>query len=511
MNDFKERIANDAKKPSNEQIEEAKQRYIENEAKRYQELYDNPEYQEYLDTLMAAIMLVQKGKFPKYVTKATSRFKSPDSIRKKIANRLNEEESPYFLDENGNIKFSSRPLLDAFAMKVTSERMPELLYSSDPHINDLIEERETNRSFLRDMQYFRAIINSDDFSERNIFRPKKPEINVKTGEFQHFVVTKMEYYEKCKELLIRLRNLIPASEKRVLDGYNKKLIKVESILTGLKAASMEEANLEANDVTGGNAINFFDLLDDFESRFNDKVELYNSTMQFLSLFRDNDIFERLGVSVDISSLEEKRAKTGYESNFIILTTPIGPIEVQIQTRSQNEYGSTGPAAHGQMEGKSVNLIHIPSLESLKERKKHEKNLIDSLSEEDKQKLKDYIKQIVEIAPKYHSAGIDENDSSRVIVQKFNDYQNYKALISQVQVPKGDPLEEVLYLYFKKLAALSEQKEFQELLVAVDKTVGYTLPDIEEYANSGIVKKLEGEFKSDNHILDKSQDNDEIQI
>ena len=136
MNDFKQKIVDEAKKPSSEQLKEAKQKYIGNEVNKYRQLYNNPLYREYLENILAAIMLIQMKKFPKYLVDIDARIKSPESIEKKVASRLEEDGYGYSFDENGNISFNSRPLLDAFAMKIKSEGMPEILYSPDPFIND---------------------------------------------------------------------------------------------------------------------------------------------------------------------------------------------------------------------------------------------------------------------------------------------------------------------------------------------------------------------------------------
>ena len=164
MNNFKQKIVDEAKKPSSEQLEKAKQKYIGNEVNKYRQLYDNPLYREYLENILGAIMLIQIKKFPKYLVDIDARIKSPESIKKKVSTRLEEDGYGYSYDENGTITFNSRPLLDAFAMKIKSEGMPEMLYSPDPYINDLIQEKEKNRDFLREMQIFRGKLNCDAFS-----------------------------------------------------------------------------------------------------------------------------------------------------------------------------------------------------------------------------------------------------------------------------------------------------------------------------------------------------------
>ena len=84
----------------------------------------------------------------------------------------------------------------------------------------------------------------------------------------------------------------------------------------------EEGMVDKKDISTNNKIDFFALLTDFEERYNNKIDIKIATMQFLSLFENNPVFEKLGVTIDYSSLEEKRAVSGYESNFVILNTPL---------------------------------------------------------------------------------------------------------------------------------------------------------------------------------------------
>lgn len=490
MNEFKQRIADEAKKPSSEEIEKAKQRYIQDETTRYHELYDNPEYREYLENILGSIMLIQMRKFPRYLTYIDARFKSPESIRKKISNRLDENGYGFSLDEYGNINFNSRPLLDAFAMKITSERMPELLYSPDPYINDLIQEKEKNRGFLRDMQYFRGKLNCDAFSYKNSLKLRKPEYNPETHKFEDFTVTRIEYYQKCEELLERLKDFVSDSEESVLKRYDEQLNYVRGRLRDLMALNEqdpEKAKIRRVDLENSE-INFIALLNEFEERYNSKVELYNSTMQFLSLFRDDDIFDKLGVSVDMSTLEEKRATTGYESNFIILNTLVGPIEVQIQTLDQHEYGSFGPAAHSKRANKERDLPVLPAKGSEEE--------IQTLTQELSQRV-----------PIYYHITRDTKEPERVIAQRFDDYQNSKAYYSQID---QSDLAKIMdnHEYFERFMNLTKTQAFQNAMVNKGATLGFTPIDIEKYADSDKLKRLkeEAEAKKDKGQNHEQEDN-----
>ncbi len=474
MNEYKESLQVDAAHLlENQEIKEAKSNMFDEEVKRYREFYDNPDYQDYLKNLMAAIMLVQNRRYPNYLINISSRFKAPKSIKSKVNKRLKEANMGY--DENGdNLEINSRPLLDAFAMKIISKRTPLIYYSTDSYINDLINKRDKNQNFLREMQKFKSNLIYDDFTDRKNFRLRD-------------TVTKIEYYENCKKILESLLSSISSSEVGLIASYEAKLKDIENRLNLLKATPLKnspEAIFNEDDLKN-NDINFFDLLTDYEERYNNNVEIYMATMQFLSLFENSKIFEKLGVSVDYSLLEEKRAESGYESNFVILNTPIGPVECQIQTESQRKFGNVGPAAHSKMKGKAVQALPIPE-------------------EHDKPKIREFIRKINEIAPKYYLASMDENEQERVIIQQLDDYQNYKALISQVS--KDDPIEKLLYLYFSKLSALSMTESFQEEKLTKGETLGFTTIDISQYANSDKVKKLK-EIAQNKENENKLSDNE----
>ena len=477
MNNFKQKIVDEAKKPSSEQLEKAKQKYIGNEVNKYRQLYDNPLYREYLENILGAIMLIQIKKFPKYLVDIDARIKSPESIKKKISTRLEEDGYGYSYDENGSITFNSRPLLDAFAMKIKSEGMPEMLYSPDPYINDLIQEKEKNRDFLREMQIFRGKLNCDAFSYRNSFNIMK-EFNKDTKQFEDITVTRIEYYQKCQELLEKLKTFVNPSEKNVIKKYDNQLNYVQERLMALRALNepdTEKTKIRLVDLENTN-MNFNDLLDEFEDRYNSEVELYNCTMQFLSLFRDDEeFFKRLGVSIDYSSLEEKRAVTGYESNFIILNTLVGPIEVQIQTLGQHEYGAFGPAAHSKRADKERELPILPTDGT--------GNTPESIRE-----IEEFANILAQSIPIYYHVTKDSKEPDRVIAQKYDDYQGAKAYYSQTDQSDSSKLMDN-HEYFERFAELSKTDAFQKALINKGATLGFTPIDIKKYVESNRLEQL----------------------
>ena len=218
-------------------------------------------------------------------------------------------------------------------------------------------------------------------------------------------------------------------------------------------------------------INFFHILTEYETKFYDKSDLAILTKQFLSLFENNEKFQSLGISLkDLKNpVEKKRTANGFESNFIYLNTAVGTIECQLQTENQYRYGNYGRAAHSNMKGKAVKPLPIPDVN-------------------DQNKINNFVQEINQIVPKGYLARMDDNEPGRVLIQKFNDYQNYKGLITQVA--KGDPLENLLRNYFAKLYAIRKQ-----IFKTQEKTMGFIDLDIEDYIRSDEFEELRDEMKN----------------
>ncbi len=460
MNEFKEGLQVDQDHLlENSEMKAVRDSIISIESNAYKELYDNPDYREYFKYLMAAIMFYQNKRYPSYGVSMTSRFKSSRSTTNKVRKRYVEADKSY--DETGRIlnDIVLRPFSDAFAINFISESTPPLFYSTYPHISELIAQRDKNQSFLRSMQVFKSELIYDDFRDRKDYKPKPN-------------VPKIEYYQNCRMLLEKLLELVDPNEIELIETYRSKITDIDNRLKLLRTSHLEnspQGMVDETDISTNNKIDFFALLNDFEGRYNNDVEIQNATMQFLSLFETNPILNKLGVSIDYSKLEEKRTKTGYESNFVVLDTPLGPVECQIQTNEQRRLGSYGQnTAHTRLEGKAIDPIEIPD-------------------GNDEEELRNFIAKINEIAPRYYEVNMDPNEQGRVMVKQLSDYQNYKAVISQV--PKGDPLEELIYLHFDKLSALTRTDAFKRLEETHEMTEGFTQIDIEKYINSEKLERL----------------------
>lgn len=456
MNAFKKDLQIPVALLENKTLEnEAIEKHRNKQLAQYMQIHDNSQIHNYFHHLIAAIMISQYEMYEYSGINIPYRFKAPNSIKNKLTSRFKNAKVTYDIDQQMHVD-NVKPIFDILAMKIIARRRPPNFYSTDPEINTLISERKANQVFLEEMQEFRGRLIENEYT-------KKENYNFKCN------CTKVEYYLKCRELISRLKKLVDPQATDLLKQYDHQLLDIDNRLQLIKATKIPgeyDEMVTQEDLADPN-INFFTSLTSYETRFYDKSDLAILTKQFVSLFEDNDIFNKLGVSLYDSEhpVEKKRTPNGYESNFVILNTLLGPIECQIQTENQYRFGNYGFAAHTKF--KSVQPLQIPDISNP-----------DQISK--------FVQQINRIVPKGYLVRMDDNEPGRVMVQKFNDYQNYKGLITQVA--KGDPTEKLLRNYFAKLYALRKV-----IFKTQDKSTGYIDLDIEDYIKSD-------EF---NHLKDKA--------
>ena len=160
---------------------------------------------------------------------------------------------------------------------------------------------------------------------------------------------------------------------------------------------------------------------------------YNHLRFKFKFFNNSELLNKFGVS--FLNYKEKRAPSGYTSNFIYLKTPLGQIECQLQSKNQFKDGNIGESAHTKMAGKTIKGFKIP----------------DPNNSEDVKKFKS---SVAYIAPKFYVAKMDEVEDAKVIIQGYTDYKNYRKVLGQIQ--KGSLQEKTLLSYFDKLYSLRDK-------------------------------------------------------
>ena len=449
MNDFKEYIQNLANRalPNTSQEQEAIKNYGDSRLEKYRKFRDNPYVRNYFNHVVAAIMISQYENYEQSGINIPYRYKARKSTIDKVNKRLNKARVHY--SENGDIVIDDvDPLLDIFAMEVVSRRRPTIMTSNNPEIQGLLDEQEDYQKALRDFQAFRSTLLIDDL------KPAKP------GNFK-FDCTQIEYYTKTKEILEKLKEIVHPTATVLINHYDEQIALIKQRLDFLKSSPDENVTVEDFQ---DKSVNFFTLVTEFETRLHNKAELAILTKQITSLFEDNPLFERLGISLADIPVEEKRNERGFESNFLYIDTPLGRIECQLQTEGQFRFGNYGFAAHTKLSGKKIEIVKIPEDEELK------------------QEIQEFRQRIRFISPNAYLARMDDNENGRVMTIEFGDYQDYRKIISQIA--DGDPSERFLKNYSSRLYA---SRHF--LFDREDRSFCFIKTDIEDYTESDEFKHL----------------------
>lgn len=435
-------------------------KFKQKQYQKYMDFYRDESTQEYFLNVVAAILLAYRERYPNCSAKIPCREKSPTSIRAKLDDYIDEAKSSY--NDNDEHSFHIKPIKDAFAMKFISLSLPPIAYSPDSEIQALIDEKNENTKFLGEMQKFNAQV----FPE--VFSKKLPKDNNNT-----YSCTKLEYFNNCKRVLEQILTLTHANATNLNDSYKNSIDDINNCISIIEAMGEQDSLLTDKDIHDS-GFDFKKILKDFNSRINDRLDLTISTKQFNALFESNDIFDKLGISLNHET-KEKRTKSGYVSNFIYLNTLLGTIECQIQSNHEYEEGNHGYSAHHKLRGKAIIPKPIPNPDN-------------------KEQVKEYIRIIRDTAPQSYVARMDCNENERITIQKFSDYNNYKNLVSQVT--KGDPSEKYLLSYFGKLYAIQSK-----IFKSQESTLGFIPSDIEDYIASSKFADLKGKSSPQFEITD----------
>ncbi len=416
---------------------------------RYHEKFNSQQAQDFFHNLVVAIMLAYNRYFEAYGIECNYRFKSPKSLADKIVNYILRPEK-----NNGtNDTLGIQEISDVFAMNLILTDRPSSFHSKDPKIKALIKERNENQEFVTKMQEFKSNLIEDEFSitPTYIYR-----------------VTKKEYYTKCLEIIDRLISIFPPEATDLIDKYETLRSNIHETLNFFLETMPEDTLVDETDYPLKNPdkpdeLDFIGLLDSFLSRISDKIDLAILTKQAMSIFENSELIQKLGVSID--DYKEKRAPSGYTSNFIYLRTPLGVIECQLQSKNQFRDGNIGDSAHTKMSGKSIKGFKIPNPENPEEVKKFKSS-------------------VLYIAPKFYVARIDDVEEGRVIIQEYTDYKSYRKVLGQVQ--KGSVQEKKMFSYFERLYSLRDT-----IFDSQGSTQEFILYDIMKYLRSDELSKIKG--------------------
>lgn len=463
--------------------------------------YNNPVTQNYFNNLIAAIMLEFNGAFENSDIRTLYRIKSAKSVIDKMLEYFGRDDK-FILEENnfGELQRSLKEdLKDMFAMTIVGCSRPPILYSDNPEIQALIKEQNTNHSILAEMQKYKCRLTGSEFSSG-----KKSSYKFEGNkEFER--LSKEEYYVYCMSLIERIKSLIDPNAKKLLKKYDDMLDRIrekvpdsftsiaepfifedsiayprttfdkKQIVSQISSSRILKMGDDARELTemkqpisndDVEVVDFLDLIDDFSARINDKLDLLVLRKQVEATFENSELLKKFGVRISPNSLKQKRTEDGYVADFIYIETPFGIIELQLQTQHENQEGSYGYAAHGDMEGKNLKEFDIPDLENEAE-------------------LKDFRTCVEFVSAKKYIAQFDNAEKARVFIQVLGKYQNYKSIMTQVK--SGSEDDKRLTEYFAKL--YKSRNEIFPGEAEQERMESFIYYDIEEYMQSKEFKNI----------------------
>ena len=462
MNTFKENLKAEASNDSTKEKlrKELEEQFKITETARYNSIRQIPEVQNYISNVVACLLLSHYKTYGQHTgVNMPHRIKAISSTKQKIDSRIKEAECEYTPGKCMKMTFS--PISDYVACKMVLRNAPPIRYSSDPKLQELIQQCKEREAFLQEMQEVRNHFVSNAFVHDNIYEYK-------------YDYPQIEYYARCREILEQLKNITNSNATDVLTKYDQKIAMVDQKIANIKAISAYatanngkeyERKVTDEDYKNKN-VNFFELLDEYMACMYDERDLAILTNQFLSLFKGNPDLDALCVSISKVLLKEKKGNNGYRSNFVILNTLIGNIEIQLQTQHQFRDGQTGGSAHSNMEGKHIEPFPIPDFND-DAQTKHFKDEVDY------------------VCPLSFHAKMDDMEANRVLIEKRSDYQRYRGLLAEspLEVFSAKEAQE----YWEKL--YENSKISQIFSTENSETQGFIPYDIQSYVKSKEFQEL----------------------
>ena len=392
---------------------------------------------EYYKNFISCILLEHKKNYFGTDIRIKGRFKSDESFLDKSLYRASKEEY-------------DREITDMFAIKILIDGSSE---NFSPN-SEIFKRREQNRDRLATLVDFNNNLSNPD--KRNS-------------------ISKEEYYNNMIKLLGYMQDVLPdeATELRqhYLDEQNY-FIQRKTYLPIAREKNVTEDELHLpfmnfpkpaeNDVLSKTDFNY--LFEDFSTRINDEHNFQLLQNQINTLFKNSNLGYKLKkFDYKIISSRTKKKPNGYVSKFIILDTPAGKMEIQLQTANQEREGEEGYAAHSDYKTNPPPEV-APDIN-------------------DPKSIEHFKSVVCHTTPDYFEASIDRNqyEPAALFVMK----SSYLNLKTATQVRKGHPLEDVLQAYYKYIYD-NRNKIFKQNNELQD---SFQTKDIDDYIKSGAIEKL----------------------
>lgn len=393
---------------------------------------DMPQVQEFF-TRFANALMFELSKSTKSDIKAYARIKSQYSFLGKCFYRASAH--------------NKKPINDLFGMKLVLDSTNNVLPISDP----LMQQKLMNDAKIVE---FQKIV--DEYLEDTTFVS-----GLKTSE----------YYSKFIELLDSLKDVVfpKATEYKAFIESRKqflqeKLTRINAL--GLADSKMTEAELKFDDEfkifydpRKECTSDFAAVLSKYKELNDDLINYPILCNQVKNVFQNSKIIGRFGVS--IVKEEDKENDKGYKAKFIVLDTPVGRMEIQLQTDNQMREGMTGFNAHDKF--KSIPPLPIIPPKS------------------DKANWNKFLDAVDFISP--FAFTVEEDDlATDELTMKTTYDSRHLSLKKVIQVSKESPIYSVVNKYLgTTYTLLSSGAQPQESL---------QISDIVEYLNSEQLKQLQ---------------------
>ena len=407
---------------------------------------------EYYKNFISCILLEHNKEHSGTHIRIKGRFKSDESFLDKSLYRASKEEY-------------DREITDMFAIKILVDASSE---SFSPN-SEISKQRDENR---------RKISSLIDFS--NSLRNPEKRNNM----------SKEEYYDNMIKLLGYLQDILPdeATDLRqhYLDEQNF-IIQRKAYLPITQEKNMTEDEFHLSfmdypkptEYDNLSKTDFDYLFEDFSARIDDEHNFQLLQNQINTLFHSSNLgSDRLKkFDYKIISSRTKKKPNGYVSKFIILDTPAGKMEIQLQTANQEKEGEEGYAAHSDYKNN-------PSPEAAPDIN-------------DPKSIEHFRSVVCHTTPDYFDAYIDRNqyEPAALFVMK----SSYLNLKTATQVRKGHPLEDVLQTYYEDIYK-NRNKIFKQNNELQD---SFQIKDIDSYIKSGAIEKL--------NARKNKKDSDELEL
>ena len=222
-------------------------------------------------------------------------------------------------------------------------------------------------------------------------------------------------------------------------------------------------------------LSFETLLYDFQSYSADNLDLFNTLNQFKRSLspqtKSGELLHRLGVRPSKKPIKYKVLKNGFVALFIFLDTPLGTIELQIQTESRFYIQKFGTAAHSD-HNKAPIIINFPHDLSNPTAKELSNLTVELDTSVPKKMILEYHKEV-------------NIDSFSVSVGEKNLLDNYDSILSETNSSKPSNLTPLYDAIRGKIDILKNYLINRGMSIGTSRQATIKYENIEQFARDSM--------------------------